>query len=436
MITFIISALLILIACLALIIRPLISNTDPIELTRDKQNITFAQTRLAELNNQLKNNDISIAEYDALKLEIETTLLQDIDLNSTEETSCDTTVNSAQTNDSSNAVLITLLCTLIPFIGLLLYLITGTPAAINLNNLITQASIENPLAEGEDIDAMIAVVKQRLTDQPDDLEGWLILTRTYTALGRYQEALEANLQLLTIGGENPMVLTQLADTTALLANGEITPAANVYINKALKLDTNYPQALWLAGLSAVQNNNKDEAQAYWNTLLPLLDNAPQQQEELRGVLAQMTDSQVIPEKNTENTQSVEAQDIEIQSSETNAQKIALTIDVSVDTSVLDQVNQDHSVFVFAKAKNGPPAPLAVKRLTVSDLPIQIKLSDNDAMIEQFKLSLFEEVIISARISKSGNPIPQVGDIESAVITTKNTNTSNLKLIISNVVEKR
>jgi len=315
-------------------------------------------------------------------------------------------------------------------------LITGTPAAINLNNLITQASIENPLAEGEDIDAMIAVVKQRLTDQPDDLEGWLILTRTYTALGRYQEALEANLQLLTIGGENPMVLTQLADTTALLANGEITPAANVYINKALKLDPNYPQALWLAGLSAVQNNNKDEAQAYWKTLLPLLDNAPQQQEELRGVLAQMTDSQVIPEKNTENTQSVEAQDIEIQSSETNAQKIALTIDVSVDTSVLDQVNQDHSVFVFAKAKNGPPAPLAVKRLTVSDLPIQIKLSDNDAMIEQFKLSLFEEVIISARISKSGNPIPQVGDIESAVITTKNTNTSNLKLIISNVVEKR
>jgi len=87
MITFIISALLILIACLALIIRPLISNTDPIELTRDKQNITFAQTRLAELNNQLKNNDISIAEYDALKLEIETTLLQDIGLNSTEETS-------------------------------------------------------------------------------------------------------------------------------------------------------------------------------------------------------------------------------------------------------------------------------------------------------------------------------------------------------------
>jgi len=90
--------------------------------------------------------------------------------------------------------------------------------------------------------------------------------------------------------------------------------------------------------------------------------------------------------------------------------------------------------VFARGQNGrPPAPLAVKRLNASDLPVQITLSDADAMVPQFKLSLFEDIEVTARVSKSGDPIAQAGDMQSLPVKLKNSDTKTFEVVISEIV---
>ncbi|MFT4630150.1 MAG: cytochrome c-type biogenesis protein CcmH, partial [Dinoroseobacter sp.] len=113
---------------------------------------------------------------------------------------------------------------------------------------------------------------------------------------------------------------------------------------------------------------------------------------------------------------------------------SLSIRVSIDDALNSQVTTSDVVFVFARAKQGPPAPLAVRRLTVADLPANITLSDSDAMMDQFKLSRFDEVLVSARVAKSGNPIAQAGDFQSVLFETQTSNAGLIDLTISKLVE--
>ena len=422
MISFILIAVLITVTCLAILVRPLLSRNNDDVITRDAQNIHYAKTRLTELSEQLASNKINQSDYDDLKLEIETSLVQDINLGNSTNT-------QQSTDKSSNAVAITLVCTLIPFAALVLYQLTGTPAALDPSNLSNQqASLAPNSAEGQDINQMIATVEQRLQENPNDSQGWAILSRTYMVMQRYQESYNASLKLLELNGESAAVYTQLADASALLAGGVFTGQPSDYIKKALAIDPQYPQALWLAGLDAAQLGNVNQANEYWNTLLPLLANSPKQQQELRNIMQQTVGAQpdegiAKPDGNTDATGSTEPV------------SQSLTVNVSIDPAIISQSSPTDFVFVFARAQSGPPAPLAVKRLTVADLPTQIQLSDDDAMIEQFKLSLFEDVSVIARISKSGNPIAQSGDIQSNAVNTKNNADDKISLVISEIVEK-
>ncbi len=84
--------------------------------------------------------------------------------------------------------------------------------------------------------------------------------------------------------------------------------------------------------------------------------------------------------------------------------------VSLSQAIRHLASENDAVFVYAKAMNGPPMPLAVKRITVRDLPANVTLSDDDAMIASMKLSSFDQIIVGARVSKSGNPVAQEGDL--------------------------
>ena len=407
---FIIVAAIITLVALGLLILPLLRTRNTVSYKRQAQNIHFAKERLEELEAQLKNASISATDYEALKSEIESTLAHDIDVanNSTDE----------QTDGprKSNKLAIGLLSIFLPLSALGFYLMVGTPEAIV------------PVTQGqptqEQVQSLISDVEKRLEENPDDLEGWQVLSQTYLSLGRYSDAQKGFQRVLELGGETAHAYASLADATALASGGQITEEVSEYIQRALVINPNNRQALWLAGLGAAQTGDKVNAKLHWGRLVPLLDDAPQQQEELRGIIRDNFGDQPAEK---------------IASEGSTADVIAspqpgLVVSVSLSAEISQLAQANDFVFIFARASQGPPAPLAVKRLRVSDLPTTVTLNDSDAMVAPMTLSKFEDVVVSARVSKSGQPIAQTGDLQSAVVATKNTATETIELTISNIVK--
>ena len=419
MTTFTISALIITFIVLGLLIWPLRKNRNSISYARQAQNIHYAKERIKELDEQLKNASISATDYESLKLEIESTLADDIDIakqNESQQTEAHT--------PKSNAVLITLLCITIPLGALGVYLIVGMPNSF----LISEQS--KSLPSPEEVNEMLATMEQHLQSKPNDVEGWTLLSNSYFKLGRYDDAKRGLLKLLELKGETPELLTTIADASALAAGGNLTGESQQYIERALAIDPNFSQALWMAGLSAAQKQDNQGAIKYWQQLLPQLADAPQQQDELR-VLIEQAQGQIQSQLNGNNPIADQSGDSKmVEAVPANGIKVS----VSIAQEVADKAKPTDLVFVFAKATKGPPAPLAVKRLTVADLPTTIYLSDADAMLEQFKLSLFDDVSVSARVAKSGNPIAQKGDIESDAVKVKNNTKEQTSLVISSEIQ--
>ena len=423
MTSFIIIALLITVTVLGLLLWPLRKNRHSVSYARQAQNIHYAKERINELDEQLKNASISATDYEALKLEIESTLADDIDIAA--ENDSELPVNSPK----SNTVLIILLCVLIPITASGVYYFAGTPESFTLAKQTKAQPTQQQVAE------LLGSIEDHLRSNPNDTEGWTTLSRSYLSLGRYQEAKQGFKKLLELQGESAWLLTSIADASGLAANGVMSGEPMAYVNRALELDPQYPQALWMAGLGEMQQGNTDKALSLWNTLVPLLKETPQQQQELRDLIAEA--------KKRQNSLGLQQTDLEQKSSEqvdlneTPAQEQStggIKVTVSLDPSIVEKVSPSDTVFVFAKATQGPPAPLAVKRLTVADLPAAITLNDNDAMLAQFKLSLFENVSISARVAKSGNPIAQPGDFESTRVDVKNDTQENVSVVITSIVE--
>lgn len=432
MILFVMTALIITIIVVFFMVKPLLTKASADQaLERHQQNIHFARERLQELEQQFKAEQISEQEYQSLKLELEAILAEDM---------TDIENESEQANSISNAVLITLLCCLIPFSALALYLLTGKPTAINntvaaavpaQNNNVSSAPSNMPQ---QGIEQMVQSLEERLQSQPNDIKGWTILSRTYQQLGRYQDAIRAMEHLTTIQPNNPETYAQLADASALANGGKLSGKPQQYISQALQLDPLQPQALWLAGLSAVQMGNNNKAVEYWEKLAPLLTGAPDQQQQLLDII-----SQTKAEANTSKSNLNQVATNTTQNTGTAPQAVAtpegIKVSVSIDPSISANIDPNDTVFVIAKAKNGPPAPLAVRRLRAGDLPANLVLSDRDAMMSaQFKISLFPEIVLTARVAKSGRPMASSGDYQSKLIGTSNKSTAVHNLNISELIQ--
>lgn len=404
--TFIIYALLITAVAVLGMLRPLLRKPVNQSIERREQNILFAKQRLAELDEQLHNDTITEIDYQELRAEIEKNLADDLELSNDDQ------AQPSDESPKSNKLIIVFISIFLPISGLASYWLIGTPSAL-------QQQAEQVQFDPENIEAMIASVEARLAENPNDIQGWTILSRTYLALGRFAEARSGFLKLIELEGESANVLTSLADATALLAGGNMQGEPTSYIERALAIEPAHPQALWLAGLSAAQGANPERARLYWNKLLPLLEQTPQQQRELREIIQQTFD-----------------EELNVPAASNDSEKAEARVDISISLApdLADKVSADDVVFVFARAKQGPPAPLAVKRLSPADLPTRITLSDSDAMMPQLKLSLFDTVLVSARISKSGDPIASPGDLQSALVETSNSATTAIELTISELVE--
>ena len=276
---------------------------------------------------------------------------------------------------------------------------------------------------------LVGELKQRLEAEPDNPQGWFLLGRTFMKLQRYDEAVQAYERLNEVLPDNPSVMISWSDALSMANGGQVPEKAVQLLDKALAVEPEALSALWLAGNAAAQRGQDQKALTHWSRALLLLDEDPDMQQELRGLIAQV-------EQRSGLKADVPAPLPEIMSAVSGPAAAAetggegLQVEVALDAELMDLTTPGDAVFVYAKAVSGPPVPLAVARLRVADLPLKVALNDGMAMMPQMKLSSFERVMVGARISKSGQATPQAGDLQSSEVETASDSDDSIQLLIN------
>ncbi len=397
---------------LLLLIIPILREPDTAGSdNRQQQNILIAREKKAQLDSQLEQTEIDQPSYDEAIKDLETSLALDLER---EEISA---------QQSPGKWVVWLVAALIPVMSIGLYLKLGEYRVIE-NPLL--AEVEKTVqannaadAQNMSIESMLERVKQRLKENPEDAEGWFIMGRTLMAMQQVDSAVTAFQRTYDLVGEDSGVMFTLADALALQNNGSMAGEPEQLVKRGLQLSPQDPTGMWLAGLAAEQRKDYKSAHQYWRDMLPLIADDAESSAEIRRLLG------ILQKRDPT---------IEAVASGTEVPVVAgISLSVDLDASLKDDAAPGDSVFIYAKAMQGPPMPLAVKKLTVRDLPVKVSLSDADAMIPTMKLSSFDQVIIGARISKTGNPVAQAGDlfVEMKAIDSRNP-PADLRLVINQV----
>ncbi len=290
---------------------------------------------------------------------------------------------------------------------------TGTPGGE-----VTQAQVE----------AMVAQLAQRLenapADQPGDPKGWEMLARTYAAMQRFPEADKAYARATSLTPNNAQLLADHADVLAMLQGQSTIGAPEKLIERALKLDPKNLKALALAGSLAFERKDFLAATNFWMQARQL---APAGSEFVRGLDSSLEAAQAAggaapgtganakggtsdAVARVANQPAVASAGDTSNTTSTSAAPANITGVVTLSPALTTKVAPDDTVFIFARAAEGPRMPLAILRRKASELPISFTLDDSTAMSSEMKLSKFAQVVVGARISKSGNAMPQPGDL--------------------------
>ncbi|MFT5549597.1 MAG: cytochrome c-type biogenesis protein CcmH [Candidatus Azotimanducaceae bacterium] len=384
MIFWIVVAVLLLVGLVCVILPVLRAPTDVQSTDRQQQNINIARDKKSALDEQLSDTSLSQAEYDNALVELQTSLALDL------ENSESGTVNQ------QGKWLVWVLLFALPLASIGLYLKVGEYQVIENPALAAIAQPNNQTPEIDmTLDQMVEIVKERLQKNPDDARGWFVLGKTMMEKGDFDEAVTAFQRTLDlVGDQESSVLFSLADALSMQNDGLMVGEPDAIIQQGLKISPQDPTGLWLAGLAAEQRQDYKTSFDYMTILLPLIANNAESTTEVNRFIALLQ----------------EQDPTLVVSTKASIQSRSVKVSVSLIDQFKTQVSSDNAVFIYVKAASGPPMPLAVKRLTVSDLPVTVELSDADAMIPSMMLSSFENIIIGARVSKSGNPVAQPGDL--------------------------
>jgi cytochrome c-type biogenesis protein CcmH len=378
MLIWIIAALLILLA-LGLILPSLLRQNIDYKDDRREQNITIAKQQLAELEKDYAAGNIDDAEYQEGKSELEDSLYEDLK-----------DIESGQAKSQKSVFTAIAVAVFVPLCTLGIYLIVGAPSAIpESSKVVGQQQTDAP-----DIQAMIKKLEDKLAADGSDPQGWFMLGRTYSVLQRYEDAVHAYEKSYAIDNKNPKTILFLADTLAASQQGNLQGRAATLIDDALKIDPENQMGLWLGAIAARQSGDKATALERLHTLEPTLKLDSEERKEVKAMIVELGG---------------ESSDQAVATAQTaNSPGITLTIELA--DALKDKVKPEDTVFIYAKALQGPPMPLAAAKKQVKDLPITITLDDSMAMMPQMKLSAFAEVTVGARISLSGQPMAQRGDL--------------------------
>ncbi len=262
------------------------------------------------------------------------------------------------------------------------------------------------------IDAMIGRLVDRLKQKPDDADGWSTLARSYTALGRYTEALPAYKKAYALRPQDAQAMADYADGLAMVNNRSLDGEPEKLIMQAVKLDPTNVKALALAGTVAFNHADYKASIDYWDRAVKVSGPDSDLGRQLQGALNEARQRAGLPPVALAETAPPAATGEEAKAADPAASSAAVAGRVSLKPDVQAKVSPDDTVFIYARAPNGPRMPLAILRKKVSDLPLDFRLDDSMSLSPAANLSSTTQVVVGARISKTGNAMPAPGDWEA------------------------
>ncbi|WP_326428522.1 c-type cytochrome biogenesis protein CcmI [Stutzerimonas frequens] len=368
MIDFWIAAASLLLVALAFLLLPILrGRRAQAEEDRTALNVALYEERMAELTVQHEAGTLSAEQLEVGRADAARELLED-----TEESGAPRTAKLGRSVPLVAALLV-------PLMGYGLYLHWGASDKVQLARQFSE--------QPRTVEEMTARLEQAVKAQPDSAEAWYFLGRTYMNQERPADAAKAFAQVVELAGRQPELLGQWAQALYFAQNRQWTPDLQALTDEALRGDPQEVTSLGLLGIAAFEEARYADAVRFWEQLVAALPENDPSREAIRGGINRAREQLGEPAETA---------------SQPEVAGITLQVEVQLDPEVAKAVSPQDSVFVFARAVAGPPAPLAAKRLTVADLPASISLSDADAMIPSLKISSVDQVVLMARISSTGD----------------------------------
>jgi len=284
-------------------------------------------------------------------------------------------------------------------------------------------------AAAQEMDQVIDSLATRLESNPEDITGWKMLGRSYMALGNFVGAIEAYQRAVELeSGQDAQTLVSLGEAQLARNDGAFSGEISALFESALAIDPNSPAGLFYGGLGAAERNDVALAASRWERLLGL-NPPPEIEGRLRQGIAEWRGKpapaaaapvQAGPEPMPETSPLVENLEAIVSA------RVALSLDAAAT------LQQDAMVFIMARDPAQPSPPIAVTRVLLSQLPLQVEFADSDSMMEGRALSMFEEFELVARVAVSGQRTQQPGDWYGSVIV-RPEESKSVQLLISELV---
>ncbi len=369
-----IAASALLLVALAFLLLPILrGRRAQAEEDRTALNVALYEERLAELTAQHAAGTLSDAQLEAGRSDAARELLED-------------TENSDSPKIAKLGRSVPLIAAvLVPLVGYGLYMHWGASDKVQMARQFSQ--------QPRTVEEMTAHLEQAVKEQPDSAEAWYFLGRTYMNQERPADAAKAFARVVELAGRQPELLGQWAQAQYFAGDRQWSEQLQALTDEALQADPQELTSLGLLGIAAYEEGRYQDAVRFWEQLVAALPENDPSREAIRGGIERAR-QQV--DGGSGNAAAGEAP------AAASTQAAALQIQVQLDPKVAETVSPEDSVFVFARAVNGPPVPLAAKRLTVGDLPATVTLSDADAMVPSLKISSVEQVTVMARVSRTGD----------------------------------
>lgn len=425
-ITFWILTVLMLLIAIGLLAFPLLKARQHSQLAYKESNLKINDEKIKELDLDLAEGRIDQLYYNAAREELDRELLIDIPDVSKENAALHYT--SAASRHPALALVISIF---VPMLALLLYLDLGMHNATEDTFVASQRSTsQQATTEQPSIEQMTRKLEEKIEKEGGTVQDWIMLGRSQKYLGNNQQAANAFAVALEQDSENSQLMLERAEVLALANDRVFTEEARALVLKAYDLDPDNPNALWFIGVAEFQQNNHRQAIKHLVRLLPMAAGEEEVMKSIVTIVAQSRQALIdagedVPE--LEQMLGIQQMKADAQAAEAvktvpapAASTTSLQVAVNVSDDVRAKFNENDVVFVYAKAKQGPRMPLAVARLTLAALPETVVLDDSMAMVEGMNLSAFEQLVVSARVSRTGSAIAQSGDyIGQLDVTDKN-----------------